>query len=336
MCYNTPCMLIDEVTISIKAGNGGNGAVHFIRNARTAKGGPDGGNAGNGGSVYFVGVDDIAALREFRFKKNLEAETGINGGRQNLYGRNGEDLLVKVPFGTIIIEEETGKRYTITRIVPKILLAKGGKGGRGNNEFKSATNQTPKYAEPGTPGEEKTLHLELKLIADVGLIGIPNAGKSSLLQELTNATPKIANYPFTTLEPNLGMMGTIILADIPGLIEGASSGKGLGIKFLRHIERTKLLVHCIACDNTNILETYQTVRKELEEYNKEILSKPEIILLTKSDLVDEKELKEKMKLFKKQHEKILIVSIYDDKSIKDLMHMLQETLKPAPLLSKSS
>ncbi|HSW97291.1 MAG TPA: GTPase ObgE [Candidatus Saccharimonadales bacterium] len=320
-------MLIDDVTISIKAGKGGDGSAHLKRNAQTAKGGPDGGNGGNGGSVYFVGVDDIAALREFRFKKKLEAESGINGGRQNLYGRNGKDLQIKVPFGTIITEEESGKRYTITRIVPKILLAKGGKGGRGNNEFKNAINQTPKYFERGDPGEEKAVHLELKLIADIGFIGLPNAGKSSLLQELTNARPKIANYPFTTLEPNLGMMGTLILADIPGLIEGASQGKGLGIKFLKHVERTKLLIHCIACDNENVLQIYETVRKELEEYNKEILKKPEIILLTKSDLVDEKEIHKKITLFKNINEKVYSVSIYDYDSIKRVAEILQEYFK---------
>jgi GTP-binding protein len=317
-------MLIDDVTITIRAGNGGNGSAHFKRNAQTAKGGPDGGNGGNGGDVYFAGVDDIGALRTFRFKKKLEAETGINGGRQNLYGRNGENLFIKVPFGTILTDEETGKRHTITRIVPKILFAKGGKGGRGNNEFKTAVNQAPKFAESGGPGEEKIVHLELKLIADVGLIGLPNAGKSSLLQTLTNAHPKIANYPFTTLEPNLGMMGTTVLADIPGLIEGASQGKGLGMKFLKHVERTKLLIHCIASDNEDVLQTYETVRKELEEYNKEILNKPEIILLTKNDLVDEKESEKKLKILKQKHKDVFSVSIYDEESIQRLAKILEK------------
>lgn len=320
-------MLIDDVTITVRAGRGGDGSAHLKRNAQTAKGGPDGGNGGNGGAVYFEGIDDIAALREFRFKKKLEAENGVSGGRQNLYGRNGEDLIIKVPFGTIVNDETTGKRYTITRFVPKILIAKGGKGGRGNNEFKSATNQTPKYAEPGAPGEEKIIHLELKLIADIGFIGLPNAGKSSLLQELTNAKPKIANYPFTTLEPNLGMMGTLILADIPGLIEGASSGKGLGIKFLKHVERTKLLVHCIASDHEDVVKIYETVRKELEEYNKEIMEKPEVILVTKSDLVDEKETKKKIKALKKKNDHVYSVSIYDDGSIKQVAEILQEYFK---------
>lgn len=324
-------MLVDDVTITIKAGAGGNGSVHFKRNAQTAKGGPDGGNAGNGGAVYFQGVDDIGALRQFRFKKNLEAETGINGGRQNLYGRNGKDLYILVPFGTILTETTTGKRYTITRFVPQILLAKGGKGGRGNNEFKTSTNQTPYYAEPGEPGQEKEIRLELKLIADIGFIGLPNAGKSSLLQVLTNAQPKIANYPFTTLEPNLGMMGTTILADIPGLIEGASQGKGLGIKFLRHVERTKLLVHCIAIDTDDVVKTYETVRKELEEYNPAILDKPEVILVTKKDLADEKTLKQKMKLLKKNAKSIFGVSIYDEDSIATLATILQQqSTKPTP------
>lgn len=315
-------MFVDDVTITSKAGDGGDGAVHFKRNAQTARGGPDGGNGGNGGNVYFQGVDDISALRQFRFKKRIEAEQGINGGRQNLYGRNGKDLIVNVPFGTVITEFATGKRHTITRIVPKILLAKGGKGGRGNNEFKTAIDQAPKYAEPGEQGEEKDLQLELKLIADIGFIGLPNAGKSSLLQALTNAHPKIANYPFTSLEPNLGMMGNIILADIPGLIEGASSGKGLGIKFLRHVERTKLLVHCIASDNDKVISIYKIVRKELEKYNKAILNKPEVIVLTKKDLISEGELKKKMKELKKIGENILGVSIYDDESINTLQQYL--------------
>jgi|SRR5579871_5054067 len=336
-------MLIDEVTMTIKAGNGGNGAVHFIRNARTDRGGPDGGNGGNGGDIYFEGIDDIAVLRNFRFKKHVEAEAGVNGGRQNLYGRNGEDLFVKVPFGTIITETETGKRYTITRIVPRILLAKGGKGGRGNNEFKTATLQAPKFAEKGQPGQEKIVHLELKLIADIGLVGLPNAGKSSLLHAITNANPKIANYPFTTLEPNLGVMIVshieptakefgkhLILADIPGLIEGASTGKGLGIKFLRHIERTKVLLHCIACDNDDLLKTYEVVRKELGQYNKTLLDKQEIILLTKTDLLDKKKLENKKKLFKGKQ--IFSVSIYDPQSLVDL----QTNLKNLFLTSSNS
>jgi len=312
-------MFVDEVTVIIKAGNGGDGSVHFKRNAQTAKGGPDGGNGGNGGSIYFEGIDDILSLSQFQFRKRIQAENGVNGGRQNLYGRGGKDTMVKVPFGTQITDTATGKTYTITKFVPKILLAKGGKGGKGNNEFKTATNQTPYYAEKGEKGEERQLQLELKLIADIGFIGLPNAGKSSLLKEMTNAKPKIGAYPFTTLEPNLGVMDRgVILADIPGLIEGASKGKGLGIKFLRHVERTKLLVHCIASDNENVLDIYHTLREELEKYNKKLLDKKEIILLTKKDLITENELKQKISLLQDKQKHILSVSIYDKKSLETL------------------
>ena len=221
--------LIDDITITVKAGNGGNGAVHFKRNAQTAKGGPDGGNGGNGGNVYFQGIDDVLGLQEFQYKKVVQAENGINGGRQHLFGRNGKDLLVKIPLGTHITDLTTNETWEITDKITKILIARGGKGGRGNDEFKTATDQAPHYAEKGEPGQQRTLNLLLRIIADIGLIGLPNAGKSSLLKAVTNAKPKIGNYPFTTLEPNLGVMEGKILADIPGLIEGASKGKGLGI-----------------------------------------------------------------------------------------------------------
>src|SRR5260221_6772227 len=230
-------MLVDDVTIHIQAGYGGDGSAYLKRNAQTAKGGPDGGNGGNGGNLYFQGVDDILGLAEFRFKKDIKAEDGVNGGKQNLYGRAGKDIYVKIPIGTHVLDTQTSEVWEITDSTSKILLARGGIGGRGNNEFKSATNQTPRFAEKGTPGQERTIHLQLKLIADIGFIGLPNAGKSSLLKALTNATPKIANYPFTTLEPHLGMMNGITLADIPGLIEGASTGRGLGIQFLKHAEQ---------------------------------------------------------------------------------------------------
>src|ERR1035437_487422 len=248
-------MLIDEAIITVKAGNGGKGSANFKRNAQTAKGGPDGGNGGNGGDVYAQGIDDIMALMEFRYKKSVRGEDGVGGGKQNLYGRNGEELVVLFPVGTFITDQESKEVIEITDTTTKILLAKGGKGGRGNNEFKTATNQTPYFAEKGEQGEDKRFFLELKLIADVGLIGLPNSGKSSLLDVLTNAHPKIGDYAFTTLEPNLGVMPAprslggvgngLVIADIPGLIEGASEGRGLGYRCLRHVEKTKVLIHCI-------------------------------------------------------------------------------------------
>src|SRR5258706_11842174 len=207
-------MFVDTVTISVKAGNGGNGAVSFLRNARTTRGGPDGGNGGNGGSVFVQGVNDITALSQFRFKKVIQAEEGISGKKKNLFGRNGKDTIFQVPTGTIITVKESSETFEINDSTAKILIAKGGKGGRGNNEFKSSTNQAPKYAEKGIPGEEKVLFMELKLTADIGLIGLPNTGKSSLLKSITRADPKIGDYPFTTLEPNIGMLEKTSIADI--------------------------------------------------------------------------------------------------------------------------
>src|SRR3989338_10129474 len=222
-------MLVDNVSLYIKAGDGGNGALSFLRNGLTSKGGPDGGDGGSGGSVYFQASHNITDLREFRFKKKIIAEDGIPGKHKKLFGKNAPHLTIYLPLGSRITEISSGIVNEITDITTSVLIAKGGKGGRGNVEFKSSTNQTPLYAEKGTLGEEKKLLLELRLIADVGLIGLPNSGKSSLLSVLTNATPKIGNYAFTTLEPNIGIMGKYPIADIPGLIEGASKGRGLGI-----------------------------------------------------------------------------------------------------------
>lgn len=318
-------MLIDDVTITIKAGNGGNGCAALKRNAMTAKGGPDGGNGGNGGAVYLQGVNDILGLRDFQFKKELFAEDGVRGGKQNLYGRNGKDIIIPLPIGTLVTDVNSEDTWEIANATDKILIAMGGHGGRGNNEFKSATNQTPRYAEPGQPGEERVLHLKLRIIADIGLVGLPNAGKSSLLNEVTNANPKIGNYAFTTLEPNIGVLvtedkqeKTIILADIPGLIEGASEGKGLGTKFLRHVEKTNLLLHCIDSTSQNVLETYHVVRKEIENYEIEMKDKPEIILLTKIDMVTSEELQLKRNELKSTQKNILTVSIYDEGSLRKL------------------
>ncbi len=320
-------MLIDEVNLTVKAGNGGNGAATFKRNAQTSRGGPDGGNGGNGGNIYIEGINDMQALSEYRYKKVITAEDGIKGAKQNLYGRNGKDTLIRVPIGSTVSDEKTKQVWEIENETQKILITKGGKGGRGNNEFKSATNQTPTYAEKGEVGEERFLKIELKLIADIGLIGLPNAGKSSLLEVLTNAHPKIGNYPFTTLEPNLGVMPSTkgrgkILADIPGLIEGASGGKGLGIKFLRHIEKTIVLVHCIDATNAQIEKEYETVRNELKNYNESLLSKPELVLLTKSDLVTQPQIEKNLKILKRLNKNIMTISIYDDNRLGELKERL--------------
>jgi GTPase len=317
-------MLIDNVTLEVKAGDGGNGAATFLRNGMTAKGGPDGGNGGNGGNIYIKGSTNISDLREFRFKKKIVAEDGVAGGRQKLFGKNAEHTTILVPLGTSVTDTEYEKVYEVDDENRTLLIAKGGIGGRGNNEFKTATNQAPEYAEKGTPGQRKTLFLELKLIAEIGLIGLPNAGKSSLLSVLTNATPKIANYPFTTLSPNIGMLGKHPIADIPGLIEGAAEGKGLGATFLKHIEKTKILVHCIEVSDENVEEKYETVRKEFAAFNKTLLEKPEIIVLTKTDLIDEKTLNKYKKLFEKKGMQVLTSSLYDQDNILSLSKTLSE------------
>lgn len=308
-------MLIDKVTITIKGGDGGRGAATFRRNAQTAKGGPNGGDGGNGGNIIFQGSHNVHDLKQFQFQKKFQASSGTAGAKNNLFGANATDLTIFLPLGTMITDVTTGRSVEIVDEKP-IIAAQGGKGGKGNNSFKSAILQAPTFSEEGELGEEKEVKLELKLIAQMGLVGLPNAGKSSLLKAITNAQPKVANYPFTTLEPNLGVLDGITIADIPGLIEGASEGRGLGIQFLKHIEKTALLIHCIDITTENILETYQTVRNEFENYNEELANKPEIILLTKIDLVeDKKQIDKQKKKLQSTKRDILTFSIYDDKSI---------------------
>ncbi len=316
-------MLIDEVRITIKGGDGGDGIVHFYNDAFRPKGGPDGGIGGDGGSVYFEAVSDISKLNQFRHTKVYGAENGEKGGKNNRTGKNGEDLIIQVPIGTLVTYDN-GTSVELTEIGQKVLMARGGTGGRGNYCFKSSTNQTPQERELGYKCPVKKLFLQLKLIAQIGLIGLPNAGKTSLLNELTPANAKVANYAFTTLEPNLGVTkwGSII-ADIPGLIEGAAEGKGLGVKFLKHIERTSLLVHCIAADSLNPLKDYQTVRQELSNYSSNLANKPEIIVITKSDTVDPKEITKLQKSLKAQ----VCTSIIDSDSIKKLSDLIAKNLR---------
>ncbi|MBI2338470.1 GTPase ObgE [Candidatus Daviesbacteria bacterium] len=250
-------MLVDEAEIIIRGGHGGEGRVSF----RGKKGGgPDGGNGGKGGDVYARAVSDIYALRQYSGKKVYQAEDGEGGGTEIRSGANGKDLILTVPVGTFLTDEK-GVEVELTEEGQKVLLAKGGLGGRGNESFKSPASTTPRYAQKGLRGQERRLPLKLKLIADLGLIGLPNAGKSSLLNELTNANAKIGNYPFTTLEPNLGVLQGKVIADIPGLIEGASEGRGLGHKFLKHIEKVKLLIHCISSESENPLKDYKIIRE---------------------------------------------------------------------------
>ena len=318
-------MLIDDVNIEIKAGDGGRGAVAFQKNL--GERGPTGTAGGRGGSVYFEGVSDLSRLNQFRFKKKIEAERGMDGRSQFRDGHNGKDLILQVPVGTVIHNLTAKNRDEITRVGERILMARGGKGGRGNFHFRSSTNTTPKQFEEGKPGESFEIRLELKMIADVGFIGLPNVGKSSLLNELTNANSKVANYPFTTLEPNLGVYFDLILADIPGLIEGASEGKGLGTKFLRHIERTKILFHFVSADSETPLQDYKTVRKELKTYNPFLLEKPEYIFISKKDAAKEDSLEKIRKEFKKENRQTMAISIIEPESlnaVKKLLNSLAE------------
>jgi GTPase len=315
-------MLTDEIRIIIKAGNGGDGIAHLYSDSHRPKGGPDGGNGGNGGDVYFEAVSDITKLGQFHHNRVYQAEDGIAGGLNKRTGRGGKDLIIKVPIGTVA-NYDNGTSVELTKVGQKQLMARGGTGGAGNWVFRSSTNQTPEEFEIGTRCQEKKLFLQLKLIAQVGLIGLPNAGKTSLLNELTPAKARVANYSFTTLEPNLGVTSSgKIIADIPGLIEGAATGKGLGIKFLKHIERTNLLVHCIAADSQDHLRDYQAIRQEITNYSSTLSKKPEIIVLTKSDLFDQKQLKE---IMKKLGSKIS-TSIIDADSIKKLNNLITKSL----------
>lgn len=315
-------MLIDNVTIRVRAGNGGRGAVAFNRNKMML--GPVGGNGGNGGNIYFEGVSDLSALSQFRNKKEIKTDDGGNGRGNFIDGPDGEDLIVQVPIGTVITNINTEEVNEIIKKGDRISIAKGGYGGKGNYKFRSSLNTSPRQFQPGKPGQEFTVKLELKLIADVGLIGLPNAGKSSLLNELTEAKSKVANYAFTTLEPNLGVYYELILADIPGLIEGASEGKGLGTKFLQHIERTKILFHLVSAESDNPAADYKIVRKELKKYSKELGKKEEYVFLSKYDVVPSKDLNKKTAALKKFNKKVIALSIHDESTIKKVQRILNK------------
>jgi len=318
-------MIVDDVTIKIKAGDGGNGAVAFNKNMRQY--GPVGGSGGEGGSIYALGVSDLDALKQFKTKKKVISERGQDGRGQYIDGRGGYDTTINVPIGTVIHNLTNNINTEITKVGEKIMIAKGGHGGRGNFHFRSSTNTSPKEFEYGTLGEDFEIRLELKMIADIGLLGFPNAGKSSLINELTNANSKVANYPFTTLEPHLGVYYDLIIADIPGIIEGASSNKGLGFKFLKHIERTKILFHLIASDSEDVVKTYQAIRNELEKYSPELAKKQEYIILTKTDLIDEKTIIKYKKLLSKLNKNIIPLSIYDFDKVEELKKVLNSLIK---------
>ncbi|MBD66370.1 MAG: GTPase ObgE [Halobacteriovoraceae bacterium] len=309
---------IDEVEIHIRSGNGGAGCSSFRREKYIPFGGPSGGNGGKGGDVIFVGDEGMNTLVHFRGQKNYFADDGQNGMGSQMDGRTGEDIRLRVPVGTFIVDQETGQVLAdITEHGQEIILCKGGRGGLGNINFKSSTNQAPRYAQTGEQGEELNVKLELKLIADIALVGLPNAGKSTLISSISAAKPKIADYPFTTLTPNLGVVkvddDSLVVADIPGLIENAAEGKGLGIQFLKHIERTSALVHLIDCsmllEPFEAIEDYATVRSELLKYQDTIAQKPEIICLTKIDAMSEEDIKKfQAEMEKHADKKVLPIS----------------------------
>lgn len=328
---------VDYVKIHVSSGNGGKGSAHLRREKFVAKGGPDGGDGGRGGHVIIKGNKNLWTLYNYKFKKHFKAGHGGDGGKQRSTGADGEDVYMEVPLGTVIRDKETNEIiFEITEDGEERIIVEGGMGGRGNWHFKSATNQTPRYAQPGIEGQELDIILELKVLADVGLVGFPNAGKSTLLSVVTAAKPKIADYEFTTLKPNLGIVEyrdykTFVMADIPGIIEGAAEGKGLGHYFLRHIERNSTLLFLIPADAKDIKEQYEILLDELRRYNPEMLDKDRLIAISKSDMLDE-ELKAEMKaeLDKSLPIEYLFISAVANKGITELKDKLWEMLNKKP------
>ena len=321
-------MFVDRAEITIKSGNGGNGAVTFRRDPYVPDGGPDGGDGGNGGSVIFVADRNLRTLMDLKYKRKYQAENGQPGMKRNRYGKKGQDLYIKVPVGTMIIDKETGHLMKdLVEDGDSVIAAKGGKGGKGNVHYKSSIRQAPNFAEAGTPGKERTVVLELKLIADVGLLGFPNVGKSTLLSVCTNSKPKIAGYHFTTIDPNLGVVylhdTSFVMADIAGIIEGASQGAGLGFRFLKHIERTKVLIHVVdisGSEGRDPIEDYKKINAELAQFDPKLAAKPQIVAANKTDIIfDQEKADEFLEFMKKEGREVYMISAASHQGIDELM-----------------
>jgi GTP-binding protein len=320
-------MFVDEAEVELIAGHGGAGKVSFHRPPQK---GPDGGNGGKGGSIYLRSSDSVSSLGYFTKHRKVNADNGEAGQSNRKTGKNALDLYIEIPVSTQIYDLGSGETFTFPKPGMTILLCEGGKGGKGNYEFRSPRNTTPQYAQHGLAGQSRKVKIHIKLIADIGLIGLPNSGKSSLLNELTSSNAKVGDYPFTTLEPNLGVLqlrGKKIIADIPGIIEGASAGKGLGIKFLRHIERTRILFHLISAESQDPIADYKTIRSELGAYNPALLEKQEYVFVSKSDAVEADKLKEVIGSLKKLNPKVYPLSIIDDVSLKKVQTLLNAIAK---------
>ena len=318
---------IDELKIHLKSGNGGNGVVRWLHEKGIDHAGPAGGNGGKGGDVYLKTLRDVGILNKYKNIKEFSAERGQDGMKKSMHGSDGGDFYFELPIGSIVTNLTTREKFELNTEGEEIKVLNGGKGGLGNEYFKSSRNIAPEQFSLGKRGEEPEFNIELQLVADAGFVGLPNAGKSSLINALTNTKSKVASYQFTTLEPHLGDMHGFILADIPGLIEGASEGKGLGHKFLRHIKRTKMILHCVSLESSKPLKDYLIIRKELENYSDALAEKKEIVILTKTDEVDEKRVKEVKKIIAKKNKDILEVSILDDNSVKNLKDTLIKKLR---------